>query len=438
MRSRTSPPKASPDGPPKRRRISATLGAAAGAVGLAVAGLYGYFAYAPVPEKPPLDVSVVKDGITVDGRERTYRAVVPRDLPPKAPLLIVFHGSNQDSQGMREATGYGFDRLAEKEGFIAVYPDGYGGNWNDCRTAAEYPARSENIDDNGLVRGLIARFRDTHGIDPSRVFAAGYSNGGQMVFRLAAEMPNRFAGLAAVAATQPTPDNFACEASGRPVPMLLVNGTADPIVPYNGGVVSLFGFKPRGTALSAPETARHFARVNEITASPTAGYPDHREASQGTSVIKTSYAEDGKSPVVQHGRGRGPCRRLHCPPNRGEDHPRRRRAGRDLGLLRGAARQVKEPIVSSAGAVGWSRDKSRPLAAQRSPATASGAACFRCAGRASRIRIERTLKTLVARPESKGRFRPNATGTARPYLCQKPFWIHGSEFSECTITVVCC
>ena len=300
VRSRTSPPKASPDGPPKRRRISATLGAVVGVAVLAVTGLYFRFMYAPAPAEPSLDASVVSGSIDIGGQKRTYRAVIPQDLPPNAPLLFVFHGSNQDSQGMREAAGYGFDRLAEKEGFIAVYPDGYGGNWNDCRRAADYPARSENIDDNGLVRGLVARFRDTHGIDPSRVFAAGYSNGGQMVFRLAAEMPDRFAGLAAVAATQPTPDNFACEASGRPVPMLLVNGTADPIVPYNGGVVSLFGFKPRGTALSAPETARHFARVNGITASPTAGYPDHREASQGTSVIKTSYAEDGKSTVVQY------------------------------------------------------------------------------------------------------------------------------------------
>ena len=111
-----------------------------------------------------------------------------------------------------------------------------------------------------MVRALIARFRDSHGIDASQVFAAGYSNGGQVVFRFAAEMPDRFAGLAAVAATQPTSDNFSCETSGRPIPVLLMNGTGGPIVPYTGGVISLFGFRPRGTALSAPETARHEPR----------------------------------------------------------------------------------------------------------------------------------------------------------------------------------
>ena len=293
------PPKSTPKHRP-RWRLATTLGAVVGVAALAVTGLYFRFMYAPSPTEPSLDVSVVRGSIDIGGRERTYRVVIPQDLPPNAPLLFVFHGSNQDSEGIRKATGYGFDRLAEKEGYIVVYPDGYKRNWNDCRTAADYSARTENIDDNGLIRGLIARFRESYGIDASRVFAAGYSNGGQMVFRLASEMPERFAGLAAVAATQPTPDNFACEASGRPVPMLLMNGTRDPIVPYNGGVISLFGFQPRGTALSAPETARHFARINRITAPPTASYSEHRESSGDTSVMVARYNENDKSPVVQY------------------------------------------------------------------------------------------------------------------------------------------
>jgi len=284
----------------RRRRALTVSGAVVGAGALAGATLYRYVAYAPAPAQPSLDADIVKDRITIDGRERTYTAVIPRALPAGAPLLVVFHGSNQNAAGIRVATGYGFDTLAVRERFIVVYPDGYKGNWHDCRTAADYPARTENIDDNGLVRRLIARFHDAHGIDRARVFAAGYSNGGQMVFRLAAEMPERFAGLAAVAATQPTPDNFACEASGRPVPILLMNGTRDPIVPYTGGVISLFGFKPRGTALSAPDTARHFARINGITAPPTASTLVHGETSGDTTVTVTTYAQDDKDPVVAY------------------------------------------------------------------------------------------------------------------------------------------
>jgi len=287
-------------GPRRGRRALTAVGAVVGAVVLAGAALYRYFGYAPAPTQPALDAEVVKDRITIDGRERTYTAVIPRALPAGAPLLVVFHGSSQDSAGIRVATGYGFDTLAARERFIVVYPDGYKGNWHDCRTAADYPARTENIDDNGLVQALIARFHDAHGIDRARVFAAGYSNGGQMVFRLAAEMPERFAGLAAIAATQPTPDNFACDASGRPVPMLLMNGTRDPIVPYTGGVISLFGFQPRGTALSALETARHFARINGITTPPTASALDHRKTSGDTAVTITTYAQDDKDPVVAY------------------------------------------------------------------------------------------------------------------------------------------
>ena len=285
----------------RSRRLWVAIGGAVGVLALAVFGLYLRFLYAPAPPEPPLDASVVDGRIAIDGRERTYTAVIPRDLPASAPLLFVFHGSNQDPRAIREASGYGFDALAVEEGVVVVYPDGYEGNWNDCRTAADYPARTENIDDNGMVRALVARFRGSHGIDVSRVFAAGYSNGGQMVFRLASEMPDRFAGLAAIAAAQPTPDNFACEATGQPVPMLLMNGTADPIVPYDGGVISLFGFRPRGTALSAPETARHFARINGITAPPTASTLDHRQASaDDTSVTVTRYAQKDRSPVVQY------------------------------------------------------------------------------------------------------------------------------------------
>lgn len=97
---------------------------AVGVLALAVFGMYLRFLYAPAPPEPPLDASVVSGRIAIDGRERTYTAVIPRDLPASAPLLFVFHGSNQGSEGIRVATGYGFDRLAEREGFVVVYPEG--------------------------------------------------------------------------------------------------------------------------------------------------------------------------------------------------------------------------------------------------------------------------------------------------------------------------
>lgn len=277
-------------------RAWTVTGSVVGLSALTLAGLYFTFGYARAPKEPVLPTTVEHATITIGGHARSYIAVIPKDVPANAPLLFMFHGSMEDAQGIRAASGYGFDRLAAEHKFIVIYPNGYKGNWHDCRTAATYPARTENIDDTGLIRALIARFHQRHGIDTGRVFAAGYSNGGQMIVRIAAEMSGEFAGVAAIAATQPTADNFACTGPGTPIPMLLIAGTRDPIVPYEGGVISLFGFQPRGSALSARDTARYFAQQNGITAAPT----EHALAgatARSTSVTQTSYVQAGRPPV---------------------------------------------------------------------------------------------------------------------------------------------
>ena len=149
----------------------------------------------------------------------------------------------------------------------SLYPNGYEKNWNDCRRAATYPARALDIDDKGFVAALIAQAVTSHKVDPNRVFVVGYSNGGQLAFRLALEMPERFAGIAAIAANLPTDDNSICQKSGRAVPVAIVNGTKDPINPYGGGRVTLFGFADRGTVVSSAESAAQFAKL----------YPEARE-----------------------------------------------------------------------------------------------------------------------------------------------------------------
>jgi len=245
-------------------------------------------------------IDVVQGGTTVQGHVRTWTAVVPRQRPARPALLVVFHGSNQNAERMRRASGHGFDRVAGEQGVVVVYPNAYRGLWNDSRAAADSPARAEGIDDGALVEAVVTGFTASHGIDPARVFAAGFSNGGQLVFRLAAQLPGRFAGLAAIGATWPTPDNHLGPTPVEPVAMLLMNGTADPIVPFGGGVISLFGFKPRGTALSAPDTAHLFARLNGITAAPVVSQLPHRHGSGKTSVTLTSYLQQGHQPVLDY------------------------------------------------------------------------------------------------------------------------------------------
>ena len=92
--------------------------------------------------------TLVRSKIQIGRLERTYGYYLPPNLPPGAPLVFVFHGSQQNGERMREAAGYGFDLLADAHGFAVIYPDGYEEHWNDCRRAASYSARKLNIDDN--------------------------------------------------------------------------------------------------------------------------------------------------------------------------------------------------------------------------------------------------------------------------------------------------
>jgi polyhydroxybutyrate depolymerase len=282
---------------------SLTALAAIGAVALVCAGAYGYFVHSAKPAEPRLSTPVTVDTISVDDRARTYRAFVPADLPPGSPLLFVLHGSQQDGKTIRTATGYGFDKLAERHKFAVIYPDGYKRGWNDGRTAAVTPARKEDVDDEGLIAALVERFRRRDGIDPARVFVTGFSNGGQMAFRLAARTPERIAAIAVIGAGLPTPDQWAVTEPKRPLPVLLIAGTRDPIMPYGGGEASIFGFQKRGTVLSAEATARAFAEVNGITEPPASWPPtglplNGSGGADGPLVIETRYSQPGKAPVV--------------------------------------------------------------------------------------------------------------------------------------------
>jgi polyhydroxybutyrate depolymerase len=145
---------------------------------------------------------------------------------------------------------------------IVVYPDGFERHWNDCRKIAHYSARTRNINDLGFLRALVEHLHTSYGADTRRVFAVGYSNGGHMAFRMALEAPELAAGVAAIAANLPAPENMDCQASGRPVPVLMLNGTEDPINPYQGGDVTIFGHGNRGRVLSAADSAAWFAKLD--------------------------------------------------------------------------------------------------------------------------------------------------------------------------------
>src|ERR1700744_1613365 len=108
----------------------------------------------------------------VGGRERTFIEYVPKTLKPGAPLLFALHPSGGDAASMREYSDYEFDELADKYGFLVVYPDGFESTWNDCRGGSPFSSKRLKIDDTGFIKSLLDHEVTAHALDRKRVFAA--------------------------------------------------------------------------------------------------------------------------------------------------------------------------------------------------------------------------------------------------------------------------
>ena len=179
-------------------------------------------------------------------------------------IIFVFHSSNGTPQEIRTQFGYQLDRRADKDGAIVVYPKGFQNHWNDCRKQAPYRANTQNIDDVGFVEMMVTWFSKHYTIDQKKIYATGLSNGGNFALRLALETSN-FQAVAAIGTNLPTKENFDCQHTEKPRSFLLMNGTCDPINPYNGGMVSLYGLGKRGTVLSSHETIRYWLNNAKIS-----------------------------------------------------------------------------------------------------------------------------------------------------------------------------
>jgi len=239
-----------------------------------------------------------KESLEHNGHLRTWQSYIPGSISADAPVVLVLHGSRGDGQRMLEGTRYGFNILAEREGFIPVYADGFEKHWNDCRGSATYSANTRDIDDVGFLKALVNQLAQQHGVDLSRVYVTGMSNGGQMAYRMGLEAPGFVAGIAAIAASLPVDENLDCEPSGQPVRALVMNGTQDPINPYQGGLVEIGGDSSRGTVLSTQETALYWAGLAGYNgAGDFRAWPE-RNPVDDTSVESVVWSAPGKPEVA--------------------------------------------------------------------------------------------------------------------------------------------
>jgi polyhydroxybutyrate depolymerase len=192
------------------------------------------------------------------GQKRTYLLYIPRSYDRAKPtsLVISMHGAAVwPAQQMNLSR---WNRLAESQGFIVVYP-----------SASDVPKIWHVERGTGLMRDvrfiseLIDTLKATYNIDPTRIYANGVSNGGGMAFVLSCTLSDRIAAVGMVAAAQSLPWSWCTD--HRPVPMIVFHGTADPIVPYNGGRSPV---PPGDVFPSVPTWTADWARRNRCAPNP--------------------------------------------------------------------------------------------------------------------------------------------------------------------------
>lgn len=179
----------------------------------------------PAVQTGPIPVGTSVRSLAIDGVRRTFRVHRPERLPARAPLVVVLHGGF--GSGVQAESAYGWDRLADREGFVVAYPDGLFHAWNAGGGCCGPPGRRA-IDDVGFVLAVVSSIGDALPIDVRRTFATGISNGGMLAYRLACST-STFAAIGPVAATE----LGSCE-DPEPLSVIHVHGAADTNIRLDG------------------------------------------------------------------------------------------------------------------------------------------------------------------------------------------------------------
>jgi len=256
----------------RRRRVIVLVVIAALVVGTALAA---YLLLRP----EPLPAEDYSSTIKVNNREYVYYVHLPRTgrCHRRWPLLLVFHGYKHPVDHLRALTA--FDALADEQGFIAVYPEGYRNQW----VVDDTYGSSHDVE---FVSALLDQLQSDLPVDPARIYAAGLSNGAFFVSRLACELPDRIAAFGAVAGTMSRNLKDECSPS-RPVPIVLIHGTADTFVPFDSQTAHPFSYS---VSVTVPETTAYWVDVNGCsTSSSVYALPD--VPSDGTRVWREVYGD---------------------------------------------------------------------------------------------------------------------------------------------------
>lgn len=218
------------------------------------------------------------------------------DATKPTPLVFVLHGGGSTGENMAAFTG--FNTIADRENFIVVYPEGIENHWNDGREPKVYRTHLENTDDVGFISSLIDALSVGLNIDKNMIYVTGISNGGMMAHRLACELSDRIAAIAPVASSMPSNMVDEWEPS-NPVSILIINGTDDPVVPWEGNEATLDETN-LGNMVPIESVMEFWTGKNGCLAEPEITWIPERNLTDGTTVWMETYSgcSDGVEVVL--------------------------------------------------------------------------------------------------------------------------------------------
>ncbi len=227
--------------------------------------------------------------LTDQGQLRSYYLYTPKSYSPNhpMPLVLVFHGDDGSGHSMADVTR--FNDLAEQKGFVVAYPDAINHRWRPRGTPPSH------VSDVSFVSALIDHLKQNINIDSRRVYATGFSRGAILTQALACKIPDKITAFASVAGSLSVRIKSDCQTK-TPVSMLMINGTNDQEVLYDGDDDT----QKRGSLVSIPDTVS-FWKTHDQCPSPSQtikrpqSNPSDRlqvKASQGSGCV-------GGSEVVQ-------------------------------------------------------------------------------------------------------------------------------------------
>lgn len=225
-----------------------------------------------------------------EGTNRSFLLHIPPDHRAGMPLLVALHGGGGSASGFARYTG--LTDLADEMGFIVVFPQGLNNRWYDSIHLSREPGM-EWVDDTGFIAALVESVGTAHQAGP--VFVMGLSNGGMFVQELLVARGDLFRGGASVISQMPT--GFTGRTS-NPVPVLFMNGTLDPLVPYRGGTVTLPWGETRGEVLSTAGSVQLWLDWNGIGSEPELTFLPDTDPEDGAKAVLSEWRRDGRVVVA--------------------------------------------------------------------------------------------------------------------------------------------